>query len=66
MTINKVEKLLEKATMILKQERASSRALHMQKDNFKELIMKLGVNPEDKVVLETLIEGSHTEIQELK
>lgn len=45
MTISKDEKLLEKVTKMLKKERAKSKALHMQNESFKELIMKLGVNP---------------------
>lgn len=66
MTISKAEKLLEKATTRLKQERAESRSLHMQNESLKELIMKLGVNLEDKVAFEALLQSSKAKIQDLR
>lgn len=37
----------------------------MKNENFKELLVKLGLNPEGKVSLETLVHSSQAEIQEL-
>lgn len=62
MTINKVENLLEKVATKLKQERANSRVLHMENEKLKELIVKLGVNLEDKAAFETLLQSSQVEI----
>ncbi len=45
MTISKDEMRLEKAAKKLKKETVNSRALHLQNESFKELILKLGVNP---------------------
>lgn len=58
LTISKVEKLLEKATTRVKQEIANSRALNLQNESFKELSVKLGVNPNDKAVLDAVIQSS--------
>lgn len=38
----------------------------MQNEGFKELIIKLGVYPNDKFTLETIIQGSQYEIQSFK
>lgn len=56
MMVNNAEKMLENFATKLKQERVNSRALHMQNESFKEMAMKLGVNPEDKTSFEALLE----------
>ena len=66
MTISKFEKLLEKPSTKLKQGRDNYRDLHMQKENLKELIVKLGVKQEDKAAFETLLQSSQIDIQELR
>lgn len=57
MKINKVEKLLDNVANKMKQERDNSRSLHFKNENYKEMIVELGVNLEDTVI-ETLIQSS--------
>lgn len=38
----------------------------MQNEGFKELIIKLGVDPNDKAVIDTIIQGSQSMIQSLR
>jgi len=66
LTITKAKKMLEKACIKVKQEKANSRALHLLNEYYKELIIKLGVNPEEKTIVESIIQGSQFEIQELR
>ena len=65
-TIDKAKKLLEKAATRLKQEKSNSRALNMQNASYKELIVKMGVDPVDITTIESLIKISQKEIQELR
>lgn len=56
--------MLEKDATRLKQGRAKSRDIHMQNESFKKIVMKLGVNHEDKSYFEALLQISQTEIKE--
>jgi len=38
----------------------------LQNEGFKELIIKLGVDPNDKAVIDTIIQGSQSMIQSLR
>lgn len=58
--IKKSENMLQKDAPRLNQEKSNSRALHMQNEKFKDLLMKLGVNPEDKIAFEALLQSSQT------
>lgn len=40
--------------------------LYLQNEGFKELIIKLGVNPEDREEIKALIQGTKVEVQSLK
>ena len=62
MTISKAEKFPEKVAMRLKKEKSKYKSLHMENKSFKDLIMKLCVNPEDKMVVEALLQNSQKEI----
>ena len=57
---------MEKAATRLNQEISNSKYLHMKNERFKELIVKLGVNPEDKITSEALLQRSQVEIHELR
>lgn len=45
MTIRKAKTLLENASNKVKMEKYNSRSFHIQNECYKELIIKLGVNP---------------------
>lgn len=58
--------MLEKAVNQLKLEKTNSRALNTQNEELKKLIVKIGVNPEDKIAVQKLLQGAETEIQVLR
>lgn len=64
--INKFEKLLEKTTNKIKQEKSNSRTIQLQNEGYKEFIINLGVDPSDKAAIDVIIEGSQSEIQPLR
>ena len=66
LTISKVEKLLEKVATKVKQEKSNSRALHFQNKFFNELIFKMGVDHNDKVVIDAIIQSSQPKIQSFR
>lgn len=66
LTIIKVEKLLEKVAHRLNQEKSNSRDLDIKNENFKDLVVKLGVKTEDRLAIETFLKGSQVDIQELR
>lgn len=64
--ISKEETLLEKFACRLKKEKENYHALNINNENLKDLVMKLGVNPKDRLVVDTLLKVSKIEIQELR
>jgi len=60
--VNRVETLLEKVVTQLKLEKDNSRALVTQNEELKNMIIKIGVNPEDKSVVQKLLQGVETKV----
>lgn len=50
----------------MKLEHANSRALNFQYEEYKKVIIKLGVNPEDKTIIKALFESKEYEVQSLR
>lgn len=62
LTISQVEKLLEKGATKRKQENANSRALHLQNESYKEMIIMLGVDPNDNSTIGSIVKGLQSEL----
>jgi len=58
LTISKAQKLLEKETTKIKQEKANSRALPLQNQSYMEIFIKLGVDPSDNTTIDVIVKGS--------
>ncbi len=48
MTISRAETYIGKVSNKVKLEKTNSKALYLQKESYEELIIKLGINPDDK------------------
>jgi len=55
MTINRAETCIGKVSKKMKIEKANSKALYLQKESYKELIIKLGINLYYILVVEVII-----------
>lgn len=66
LTISKAKKVLEKVSTKVKHEKSNSKSIHLHNWGFKELVVKLGVDPNDKATIDAIIQGSHSEIQSLR
>jgi len=62
LVVNRAETLLEKVVSQLKLEKDNSRALVTQNEELKNMIIKIGVNPEDKSVVQKLLQGVEIEV----
>ena len=63
---SKKKALLGKVIGQLKVEKVNSRALQTQNEEFKNLIIKLGVNPEDKTTIQKFLQGEEFEMKMLR
>lgn len=62
----KVEKMLNKVIQQLKLEKANSRALNTQVEELKNIIVNIGINPDDQPAVQELLKSAKAEIGVLK
>ena len=62
----KTENMLAKVIRQCKMEKANSRALTTQNEELKKIIMKIGVDPNDKAAIQKLMKSAEVEISSLR
>ena len=65
-TAVKTENMLAKVIRQCKMEKANSRALTTQNEELKKIIMKIGVDPNDKAAIQKLMKSAEAEISSLR
>lgn len=59
--IIRVETFIGKLSNKVKLEEANSRALYLKKESYKELMIKLGINPDDRSTVEAILQSTQKE-----
>jgi len=66
MTINRADTYVEKISNKVKMEKIKSRELYLHKESYKEMIIKLGIDLEDKLMVATILKSTQQENQEVR